>query len=253
MNKLEIQGQGFPVTKQTFEFMQQAYTTAIQHLSKMFGDNLILYGCDLVGSNRTAGAVVINGELLPFEASPHNAKIAIVETVENATYQSGVSLPAYKTRVAKCSSTGTVNLADLKRIDQKTAATAWQAVTYLAGYQTPGTYQLQARVDESGRGLVCGPFHIMKQRQNQTSHAIAQMPFTPCVRQTVQIMPYIYSKTDAGITSTGDSYKGGATSPVESYLFPFPVFGYVDTDGKLYLENSVGGSGFIVDLFGWVN
>jgi hypothetical protein len=48
-----------------------------------------------------------------------NARIAIEETVENAEYKSGEVLPAYIARVAICSSTGTVNLADLKRVHRQ--------------------------------------------------------------------------------------------------------------------------------------
>jgi hypothetical protein len=117
MNKINIQKEtGFPVQKKTFDFMRDAYTSAIEHLCKIHGNNLILHGVEKAGTQRTAGAIVVNGELIPFEQSNDNANIKIFETTEPVIYQGGEQFDAYITRIAKCDSSGNINLANLKRV-----------------------------------------------------------------------------------------------------------------------------------------
>ena len=231
MNKLEIQGQGFPVTKQTFDFMQKAYSETIKHLCKAFGNNLILYGCELAGSNRTAGAIVIDGELLPFEASPNNAKILISETVENAAYQNGTSLPAYKTRTAKCSSTGTVNLADLKRIappGQMREATPWKNATYMAGFGVYNTFPLKSRIDESGKGAISGG--ISNINNSATGEvALAQLSFNPSKTQYVPML-------------------------IVCAEYQVPLLAYIKNNGILYMNktDADGEPGYLLHEYGGV-
>jgi len=235
MNELKInRATGFPVKKKTFEFLQEAYGSAIKHLCKMHGDNVILYGCELVGANRTAGAVVINGELLPFEASPDNAKILIIEQSEPVEYQGGELLPAYYTRVAKCGSTGTVNLADLKRIGEKPQATAWKNVEYLSHFDTTGTGVMQSRVDESGKGLVVGPFETeLKYGKTTDKFAIAKTSLRPKKRQPAMISNL----------NMGDSAN----------LRTVSIYGYIDTDGILYMDNTIAGHGYSMLRQCWVS
>ncbi len=220
---------GFKVQNKTFEFLQNAYQSAIGHLCKMYGDNLILYGCELVGSSRTAGAVVINGELLPFEASPDNDKILIEETTQTVQYKSGELLPAYYTRKAKCSSTGTIDFSDLQRITtgrKKPEPTQWQDVIWQPGFINPGNGIMKSRIDESGKGLVWGSFNEFEPRTDGM-HAVAQLSFKPSVRQTINIYPF----------------ENNLSTKI-------PNFGWIDTDGKLYINIDEGGH--YVNQQGWV-
>ena len=168
MNRIDIQrNAGFPVQKQTFDFLQQAYGSAIEHLCRVYGNNVILYGVELVGGNRTAGAVVINGELLPFEASPNATHIAIVETAEHVQFRGGELLPAYITRVARCATNGAIALAGLRRI--RAGQTDWvncewehgdEGGTLPCGDATPWRViePIQVRINEAGRVQIRGRF-----------------------------------------------------------------------------------------------
>jgi hypothetical protein len=212
---------------------------------------LILYGCELVSGNRTAGAIVINGELLPFEASPDNAKIEIVETVENAVYRDGVSRPAYKTRTAKCSSIGTINLSNLKLIGEKPQATAWQNVEYLPHFDTTGTGVMQSRVDESGKGLVVGPFESEDEYGETTDKfAVAKTSLRPKRRQ-----PAMISNLNMGDFKRR-SIPGGYATEFEGspqYLRTVSIYGYIDTDGVLYMDNAIAGHGYSMFRQCWVS
>jgi hypothetical protein len=156
MNKINIQkATGFPVRKKTFDFLQEAYGNAIAHLCKAYGDNLILHGVELAGAGRTAGAIIVNGELLPFIASLDGEKILIEETIESDEYKGGELLPAYYTRVAKCSPIGTVDMANLKRI--KAAQTNWVNCTPTADIVVTGV--IQCRISETGKVELRGKYH----------------------------------------------------------------------------------------------
>ena len=163
MNNLNIlQDQGFPVQAKTLRFLQEAYQGAIQHLASMYGANMILYGCELVSGNRTAGAVVINGELLTFEAGADAAKVSIVETIEQAVFQGGEALPAYYTRKARCASVGVVNFADLKRLPAFVKGIAQPKETDWANCTpTPDITvidPIQCRINDRGRVEIRGRF-----------------------------------------------------------------------------------------------
>lgn len=58
---------GFPLEQERLSWMQQSYTEALQAVSSLIGDNVIVSGCVVAGSNVTDGWVVVGGELLPFK------------------------------------------------------------------------------------------------------------------------------------------------------------------------------------------
>jgi len=238
MNKLEIlQEQGFPVKQKTFDFMQDAYTSSIGHLCKMYGDNLILWGCNVEGSQRTAGAVVVNGELLPFEKSSEQSKFRIIETVESATYKDGLTLPAYKTRVARCDVNGEYSWSNFKRaLHDLPAATTWQSVVWRTGYQDEASYGMFSRIGENGKGLVVGTYERTdgKGAPNSLSgdlyfsgqvFEIAQMGFKPAKTQYVKI----FLRTGA-----------------------LPALGWIDTNGILKAQFDKASRGFNVYKEGYV-
>lgn len=127
MNRIELQDNGFPWTAKAVRFAQAMTTDNVRMLCKIFGDNFIAYGVEVSGQAVSAGAIVINGELLPFEAGTYNAKVAIEETSESETYYDDTQRNAFFTRKAKCSATGSYNLADFPRIGVKHSYTesAW--------------------------------------------------------------------------------------------------------------------------------
>jgi len=156
MNRINIQREdGFPVQRRTFDFLQDAFGSAIEHLCRVHGDNLILHGAVVGGTTISAGAVVINGELLPFEQSfiggggTQNARIEIVERTEPVIYQSGELLPAYVTRVARIGVGGTIPFSALRRIPRPRAQTEWvncEPTTNITVVE-----QIQCRINEKGK------------------------------------------------------------------------------------------------------
>lgn len=58
---------GFPLEQERLSWMQQSYTEALQAVNSLIGDNVIVSGCVVAGSNVKDGWVVVNGELLPFK------------------------------------------------------------------------------------------------------------------------------------------------------------------------------------------
>ena len=58
---------GFPLEQERLSWMQQSYTEALQAVSSLIGDNVIVSGCVVAGTNVTDGWVVVGGELLPFK------------------------------------------------------------------------------------------------------------------------------------------------------------------------------------------
>lgn len=58
---------GFPLEQERLSWMQQSYTEALQAVSSLIGDNVIVSGCVVAGTNVTDGWIVVGGELLPFK------------------------------------------------------------------------------------------------------------------------------------------------------------------------------------------
>ena len=85
MNRIEIQTGGFPFDADTLLFMQ-SMIEQLHQIAHMGGDNYILSGALVNGSNVTNGFVVIDGELLPLLGGELNTYLTILETTEMATY-----------------------------------------------------------------------------------------------------------------------------------------------------------------------
>lgn len=115
MNRIELENEGFPFTADSVRFMQTAYSDAIKNICKTIGPDFIAWGCEVIGDNITEGAIVINGELIPFESGSYNSKVIVEEKSEMVTYYDQISRPAYFTKKARCSELGTYKLADFPR------------------------------------------------------------------------------------------------------------------------------------------
>jgi microcystin-dependent protein len=119
MKRIELFDEDFPFTPKTVRFLQEIPTEALVELAKTFGDNSILYGCAEISGNITAGAVIINGEILPIDSQVLKQYIVIEETVEDAIYKGDVPNPAYYTRIAKLSDSGTILFSSLNKVQHK--------------------------------------------------------------------------------------------------------------------------------------
>lgn len=98
----------FPVSTFTYDFLQNMAQLA-GHIAQLGGQNYILSGCILTGTTVSDGLIVINGEILPFEAGIKKAKITIQET-KDTDYFNGIDYPeSYIHRVAKFADNGEYN------------------------------------------------------------------------------------------------------------------------------------------------
>lgn len=125
MNKLTIEGSGFPGTNQTWRFIRDMINQ-VHNLVALGGDTYILSGCTNDGADTISdGWIVYQGELLPFTGGAIGAEVTIVENVEQVAYLEdldndgdGDLKDAYFTRSAQFGNTGdvTFNWSELKTI-----------------------------------------------------------------------------------------------------------------------------------------
>ncbi|MDR2954401.1 MAG: tail fiber protein [Prevotella sp.] len=105
----------FPVSTFTYDFLQKMAQLA-GSMAQLGGQKYILSGCTLSGTTVSAGLIVINGEILPFESGTMKAKITIQETKDTEHYE-GVDYPeSYVHRVAKFADNGEYNWADFVQV-----------------------------------------------------------------------------------------------------------------------------------------
>jgi len=127
---------GFPLTIERLQFMNDSIRRGVELITKMAGSgNLIFEGMELDGGNLTAGTIVIDGEILPFEASTFNTRIAVFETEITVPYNEDVDddgnldqKPADTTRVARAAASGGVSSVQYSTFNR---------VGQLAGAQLP--------------------------------------------------------------------------------------------------------------------
>ena len=113
---------GWPLNSTSLKFLQESLT-ALQVVSALGGQNFVISGCTVDGSNNvSAGFVCINGEILPFQAGPLNTHVVVVDNPSNKLFENGNSNPYYHERHAQFGSgTGQVAWADLERNDVSNA------------------------------------------------------------------------------------------------------------------------------------
>jgi hypothetical protein len=101
MNRIDFtQTGGFPLDQDVFGFQQVNINTAMQPAA-VFGSLAIISGCSIIGSTVSNGYVVINGEVLPFEAGIIEEKVRIVETRTDLSYEDGVDRPSQINRIVR--------------------------------------------------------------------------------------------------------------------------------------------------------
>lgn len=105
---------GFPLEEITLDKMQSAYFEILKAIIGHFNlpdvGSFIIWGCEVFGSGITKGMMFIDGELCPFAGvaiGDNTTKIAKIETIEDAPFESGDNLPTYFTYEAFVNNTGT--------------------------------------------------------------------------------------------------------------------------------------------------
>ena len=113
MDKLVFSGEGWPLTQEALKQIETAYKQPLDGLTKALGDNLILTGLEDDGNGGlTAGYIVFNGELLPFQAGDPQNNAVIIEETFTANYDNngdgvfGTNAPVWKRRYAKFAAAG---------------------------------------------------------------------------------------------------------------------------------------------------
>lgn len=108
---------GYPLAQEDLDFLQQSYTNAFNALALLCGNDTIIAGMEEAAGNVSAGWIVKDGEILPFMAGAiGTGKFIIEETAAALTFQDGNDKDVLITRVARFSSGGPYDYADLTRL-----------------------------------------------------------------------------------------------------------------------------------------
>jgi hypothetical protein len=128
MDIIKLFPDGFPLTIERLEFVQNAYKKAITELAGgITGKGVILEGVVNTAGVLSNGVIVTPaGEIIAFEGGAIDARVAIFETVTQVPYNIDANSDGNLdlkdsdvVRVAKCASTGGVdafNFSELKRV-----------------------------------------------------------------------------------------------------------------------------------------
>lgn len=101
MDKIKFDNEGgLWFTQDVLAFLQAAIATSITGIVAALGNNVILQGCIVTGSNVSSGFVIINGEILPFKAGGLAANISVQEVAGKEQYDNGTQQDTYFTRTA---------------------------------------------------------------------------------------------------------------------------------------------------------
>jgi hypothetical protein len=89
MNNILLEAKrDFPFTTNVLKFMQAAFSN-LEKLALLGGDNYIVEGCVVTGTDVSSGWVVLNGLLMPFTAGTKQSTIKIVKTETEVTVDLG--------------------------------------------------------------------------------------------------------------------------------------------------------------------
>lgn len=100
----------------TVDFMQHSYRTPLSALSKFLGEKYVAYGCVEAGGVVSDGAIVVNGELIPFTGGAVAAQIVITETVQQEGYDDGTIKDVFYSKTAGFGLAGGFAYSELKRL-----------------------------------------------------------------------------------------------------------------------------------------
>lgn len=148
MDKLIISAQGFPGANELLEFLESASHDQINAIVKALGNNVIFDGVVDTEGNSSAGWIIYNNEILPFEASATGETVVIIETVTEAAYDSSQTgnfnqiLPVWKKRKAKFGDPGDAGVVASFAFNTLTRARSLQTLDGLLQQATEETLGL---------------------------------------------------------------------------------------------------------------
>lgn len=108
---------GYPLAQEDLDWLQQSYRGAFAAMADLIGDKVIIAGMAESGGTVSAGWISMGSELVPFAGGAIGAgQFIIEETKTSLTFQDGITKEVIIERVARFSTPGVYNYADLKRI-----------------------------------------------------------------------------------------------------------------------------------------
>ena len=118
MNRINfLQTGGFPTDLDTYDFMQSSYIALQKMALALAGDKpCIVTGCEIAGPTVSEGWVIVDGELLPMATQTLGTNVAVIEDLEQVTFEDGNSKDAYIRRRVEFSVSGTIPWADFVRL-----------------------------------------------------------------------------------------------------------------------------------------
>jgi len=107
---------GYPMSQNTYDFMQQSYRNAFAAIAALLGSGTILSGVvvDTGAGTVSDGWIVYNGELMPFIGGGLSAGVVVQETGTALTFQDGSSKTVKFTKFAQCGGPATFLFSLLK-------------------------------------------------------------------------------------------------------------------------------------------
>lgn len=234
MDRIELEDNGFPFSAKAVRFLQGITSGAVESLCRMHGDNFIAYGCGVAGNRIEEGAIVVDGEIIPFAEGTYNQKFDIEENAESVVYKDGTQLPAYYTRVARCTANGKYELANFPRIRtvKRYEAIGWTEVPFSdqANYEETrvlsvtdmfnhynGTPKaLKASRDTGGTVSLCGGGRYGYVSSRAGSYVLATLPqaFRPASDKLVPVLAQVMM----GDGASSGIYAGFATVKVNGNI-----------------------------------
>lgn len=131
MDKLIFQGEGWPLTQEALQFMQDSQDSLIRALVRAYGNNCIISDLDssdysIVGQ-APSGWLIFESEIMPFVGGTITPNVVIVEETTEGGYDTNNTgdfsniMPVWKKRYAKFSLLGSVSqgipYSSLKRVE----------------------------------------------------------------------------------------------------------------------------------------
>lgn len=113
---------GLATYQDTLDFLQASYRDSISAIAKAFGSKVIVSGVIDQGSNTYSdGWVVIDGELMPFDAGLKSPRMIVNEISGTELFGDGSTQTVYFTRRATTGITGGYAFSDFIRVDTMSA------------------------------------------------------------------------------------------------------------------------------------
>ena len=104
---------GMPLTQDHLKTLLDGFIQPFGAMAALIGNNVIVSGVVITGSDASDGWVVIDGELMPFVGGAVAATVAVIEETADEFYGDGTLRTVYRNKKATFSVSGTINFSDL--------------------------------------------------------------------------------------------------------------------------------------------